>query len=324
MLRVPLRRFAVLVIVAALLGAGASKPVAPSASPPRDPPSISRVGARFRNVHLRLDDIIVLEIRRLDGALIGRADRPPVFDDQNSFTLRIDSGELAMSPASLSNLLNNYVLAYRGAPLKDLDISIEEGLLKTKGKLHKGIDLPFTILAEATSTPEGLIRLHPKKVKAAGIPTRGLMHLFGIELDDLIKLKGAPGIRIADDDFLLDPGRLLPAPRIAGRLTGLRIERSRIVQIFGSGTAPRAPTPPDAAARNFMHYHGGTLRFGKLTMSDTDMQLIDADPRDPFDFYPEHYVKQLVAGYSKNTPKGGLKVYMPDYGQAAGTDLRPR
>ena len=72
-----------------------------------------------------------------------------------------------------------------------------------------------------------------------------------------------------------------------------------------------------------MHYRGGTLRFGKLTMSDTDMQLIDADPRDPFDFSPEHYQRQLVAGYSKNTPEGGLRVHMPDYRKAARTDLRP-
>ena len=40
---------------------------------------------------------------------------------------------------------------------------------------------------------------------------------------------------------------------------------------------------------------------------------IDNDPRDSFDFSPEKYNAQLVAGYSKNTPSGGLKTYMPDY-----------
>ena len=48
-------------------------------------------------------------------------------------------------------------------------------------------------------------------------------------------------------------------------------------------------------------------------MNDTDMRLIDADPSDPFDFFPDHYRDQLVAGYSKTTPSGGLLVYMPDY-----------
>ena len=48
-------------------------------------------------------------------------------------------------------------------------------------------------------------------------------------------------------------------------------------------------------------------------MRDTDMRLVDEDPRDPFDFSPSEYVKQLVAGYSKNSPDGSLRVFMPDY-----------
>jgi hypothetical protein len=62
-----------------------------------------------------------------------------------------------------------------------------------------------------------------------------------------------------------------------------------------------------------MIYRGGRLRFGKLTMEDTDLQLLDMDPRDPFDFYLKHYKDQLVAGYTKTTPTFGLRVFMPDY-----------
>jgi hypothetical protein len=69
-----------------------------------------------------------------------------------------------------------------------------------------------------------------------------------------------------------------------------------------------------------MWYRGGVLRFGKLTMNDTDMRLIDADPSDPFDFFPDHYKDQLVAGYSKTTATGGLLVYMPDYAKLAKPD----
>ena len=53
------------------------------------------------------------------------------------------------------------------------------------------------------------------------------------------------------------------------------------------------------------------------------MRLIDADPSDPFDFSPREYVKQLVAGYSKNAADGSLRVYMPDYNEASRADLRP-
>ena len=62
-----------------------------------------------------------------------------------------------------------------------------------------------------------------------------------------------------------------------------------------------------------MAYHGAQLRFGKLTMSDTDLVLIDMDPQDPFDFSLEHYKEQLVAGYTKTTPDFGLRVFMRDF-----------
>ncbi len=62
-----------------------------------------------------------------------------------------------------------------------------------------------------------------------------------------------------------------------------------------------------------MAYRGERLRFGKLTMSDTDLTLIDLDPQDPLDFYLAHYQNQLVAGYTKSTPNFGLRAYFRDY-----------
>jgi hypothetical protein len=59
-------------------------------------------------------------------------------------------------------------------------------------------------------------------------------------------------------------------------------------------------------------------------MTETDLQLIDLDERDAFDFYPAKYSAQLVAGYSKNTPAQGLKTYMPDFADLKpALDLRP-
>ena len=49
-------------------------------------------------------------------------------------------------------------------------------------------------------------------------------------------------------------------------------------------------------------------------MTDTDLQLIDDDPEDPFEFFLERYADQLVAGYSKTTKDKGLRTYLPDFG----------
>ena len=88
-----------------------------------------------------------------------------------------------------------------------------------------------------------------------------------------------------------------------------RLGGNRLVQQFGRGAAsmPRSPRS------NYIWFRGGTIRFGKLTMTDADLQLIDMHPADPFDFYSAKYDQQLVAGYSKNTPQHGLRTYMPDF-----------
>jgi hypothetical protein len=61
-----------------------------------------------------------------------------------------------------------------------------------------------------------------------------------------------------------------------------------------------------------MSYHGSRIRFGKLTMAGTDLTIVDADPRDRFDFFLGRYHEQLVAGTHRTTPEDGLVVWMPD------------
>jgi hypothetical protein len=298
------------------------QPAAPAPATPRAAAITVRVA--FRHVHLRVDDGIALDIRRLDGALVSHTPgQPPVFDDEKSFTLRIDSAEMAMTADSLTRLLNEHTFNYPGAPLSDLKITIEGGHLKQSGTLHKGVPVHFSVTADPSVTAEGKIRLHPIKTTADGIPAGGLMKLFHLQLDDLISLKQTPGVSIDGDDFLLSPDRLLPEPPLSGHLTGVRLEGQSVVQIFGPPSVPDPLVAPAPHAPNFMYYRGGSLRFGKLTMSDADMELIDADPRDPFDFYPAKYLDQLVAGYSKNSRSGGLLVYMPEYDQVRGANLTP-
>ncbi|HEX2451444.1 MAG TPA: hypothetical protein VHJ69_09890, partial [Gemmatimonadales bacterium] len=260
---------------------------------------------------------VVLEIGHLRGVLKPtQPNAPPWFDDPASFVLAIDSADIGITPASLSALLNDYVFNYKGTPLKHLEVSIDEGELKQKGVLHKGVDLPFTIRAQLTTTDDGRLRLHPTSVKVLGIPMKSLMRLFGLELDDLMHVREGRGVEIVDNDFLLAPADLLPPPRIEGRLTGVTLERTRIRQIFGGSRRDGAKTalrPSDPKARNFMFYRGKLLRFGKLTMADADLQIVDADPSDPFDFYPASLNEQLVAGESHNQPDFGLLTRMPDY-----------
>jgi len=269
------------------------------------------VATRMRHVAFHLGKGIELCVDDLNGHLVSAGSGPPVFDDVNSYVVDIQWARVSMTADSLTNLLNNYVFAAPDAPLKKLKIDIEGNELKQSGVLVKGVPIPFHLRASISASPDGKIRVHPTSMKAAGFLSKRVLDFFGLELERLVKVNAATGVMVDGDDLLLDPERLLPPPRIRGRLTRTWIENGLVVQQFGS-PVKRPLTPVNGRFANYMYYRGGTLRFGKLTMVDTDLVLVDADQKDPFDFSPEQYNVQLVAGYSKNTPSHGLVVYMPD------------
>ncbi len=178
--------------------------------------------------------------------------------------------------------------------------------------MRKGVSIPFSVQAEVSARPVGtLSRLHAVRRKAAGMPAGRLLDFFESNSTISISPRETYGLRIEDNDIFVDPGRVLPPPRVRGRLTAARIEGTRLVQVFGSSQRAENLLPPEPRA-NYLYFRGGTLGFGRSSMTPADLQLIDADPNDPFDFFPQKYQRQLVAGYSKNTPSGGLRTYMPD------------
>lgn len=269
------------------------------------------VQTEMRNVMYHFTESVAVHILELHGALVPvRQDGLPIFDDSRSFNLEISSANITMTTDSLANVLNQYVFVASEAPLKDLTVTTEGNKLKVKGKLHSKGDISFETVGTLSATPEGQIRIHAEKVKAAHFPVKGLMDLLGLKIADLINTKKVRGVRSEENDLILDPQQILPPPHIEGRVTAIRIEGNQIVQVFGN--KPNAELPL-AFGGNYMAYRGAQLRFGKLTMSDTDMILIDMDPKDPFDFYLDHYRDQLVAGHTKITPEFGLRVFMRDF-----------
>ena len=269
------------------------------------------VKVQMHNVMYHFTDQIAVHLINVGGSLVPTsAGHIPVFDDKNSFELQITAAEMTMDPQSLANVLNSHVFAAKDAPLKDISVTIENGHLKVKGKLHKKGDIGFETEGQLSATEDGKIRLHSEKIKALHLPVKGLMDLFGIDIADLIKSGKVRGVKAEKDDLILDPSEILPPPRISGKITDIHLEGNNIVQIFGE---PKKYPWIKVPAQNYMAYRGNKLQFGKLLMSDTDLVLIDPAPKDPFDFYLDRYKDQLVAGYSKTTSTFGLNVYMVDF-----------
>ena len=300
-------------------GGGDGAGGAARSGPPRPASSVGAVAAEMRNVIFQIDPQVELEIRRLRGELTPtRKGEPPWFDDPGSFSLSIDEAEIAVTGPSMSALLNHYVFTGKDAPVKDVEIEIADGKLSQKATLQKKIPVHVLLEGDVSPTAEGDIRLHPTAIKAAGLPVKKLLDVFGVELDELMKAPRSQGVTVDGDDLILDPEKLLPPPRMRGKVTAVRIEGDRLVQVFGGGKASTrstrstrsTPSMPEAA--NYMFFSGHDLAFGKLTMHGADLQIVDDDPSDPFHFFLAKFSQQLVAGYSKTMPDKGLVSYMPD------------
>jgi hypothetical protein len=305
-----------LAVISCSSGANATTDRAPQkaqasiAPAPRSGPQAVEV--EMRNVNFRVASDITLHVTHLRGRFVplGRGGIP-YLDDKHSYLVAIDSGEIAIDMASLNALMNR-TLEEADANVEKVRISTDDRQrLRQKGLLDKGIKVPFDMKGAVDVTPDGRIRVRADSMRSLGIPVRPLMRVFGIEMDDMMKVKPGHGVIVEKNDLILDPEQLVPPPRIRGKVTAVRVTDAGLVQTFGSGERRRLS--PLAVSQNYIYWRGAELRFGKLTMSETDLELIDDDPSDAFDFSVDRWNDQLVAGYSKNTAIRGLKTHIPDY-----------
>jgi hypothetical protein len=303
----------------------APPPAQPSATPPSatpETPTNQVVQAQMRNVLFRFSPSIAAHIESLNGEFLPTGNNPmPVFDDKTSFLVKVKSARIDITPEALAAVMNTYVFTKPSSPLKDLTVTLEGSNVRVKGKLHSKGDVPFETLGALSPTKDGKIRIHSEKVKAFKIPVKGIMNLFGLELANVLDTSKVDGIDTDKDDLILDMAQLLPPPHIRGSVTAVRIENGKIVTIFG---------PPDKTdpweKGNYMAFRGGRVRFGKLTMENSDVSLFDLDPSDSLDWFQDRYRDQLVSGYSKITPDFGLRSYVKDFAKlprASKTEQKP-
>jgi hypothetical protein len=270
------------------------------------------VRTAMKNVDFHLTDTIVVHIAALEGKLAPDNGGVPVFDDKSSFHLEVDSASIQVQPQAMTNALNEYVFAKPGAPLKKLALTIQGNDVVLKGILANKGGISFETEGTMAATPDGQIRVHTLKVKAFHLPVKGLMDMLGLDTAGLIDTSKISGVAVDKDDLILDPELLLPPPKMHGHLSSIQIQNGLISMVFGA-PGRKETIASRCGGRNFQSFRGGTVRFGKLTMNDTDLELVDADPADPFDFSIDHYMDQLVAGYSKMTKQGGLCAHVSDY-----------
>jgi hypothetical protein len=271
----------------------------------------------MRNVDMHVDERHVMHMRSLRGQVIASTPGEIAWlDDPKSFHIRVTSGVVALNGDAIAALLDATTFNDPGAPVKHLRIRIEKGQLVQRGTLHKGVDIPFEMWSTPVLERDGRLRLHPDKLRIFSVNGVTLMHALGLHLDKLMDLSRAKGASVKGDDLYIEPLQLIPPPTVDGRLSAVRIEDTLLVQEFARTTDDSifgSYVRPDSSSHNFVYFRGGLLRFGRLTMSDTDLLIGDDDEADPLDLYMTQYNRQLAAGRTKNLPNLGIRTWLVDY-----------
>jgi hypothetical protein len=235
-----------------------------------------------------------------------RRDINPTFDDPESFVLDIKTGVLRANIGDINNFLNTSLTK---SPLKNVTISGDGNQIKLKGTLHKIIPLPIEMTGTITAVPDNRIQIHVTKLSVLKVPFKGLLGAFHVEISDLFQAPDLPGVQVTGNDITFDTQKLLPPPHIRGHLTTVHIANPDLEEIYGDA---QDDVERVEQWRNFLRLRGGTIDFGKLTMHQVDLIMIDISKDAWFDLDLANYQEQLVNGYTRMTPQAGLQIFMPD------------
>jgi hypothetical protein len=274
-----------------------------------------------KNVLFRFKKNISLEIPKLYGELVPKENLTIVnFDDVKSFVIKINNGEAYASKEVLEVIFKDYVFNFPDSALKigNIDFPEEEGSkIKLTGEIHFIFWLEFEMigLLSLDSTTNTLV-ISADQITALGISkTKPLLGLVGLSLEKLLPMPKGRGIEIHGNEIIVYPFQIFPPPQMEGKISKVAIKNKKLHLTLDSLEKISLPKPPEPNAKNYLYLNQGDVKFGKLFMTNTNLQMIDKDPSDYLDFYMEQYFKTLTIGGSALVlPDQSLKVIMPDYG----------
>ena len=260
-----------------------------------------------------------LKVRWLLGRMYPtRPGAIPTFDDPTSFNVEVLEGTMAIPLGNLASLLNTENNGQ--AKLKNVKISVrgpEE--IQVTGILHKM--LPIQIIGHLDTTAEGKIRIQITKLKVMKMPIKRLLGVMKISVADLLDEKAAKGVAISGNTILLDTNTLFPPPRNIGKISAVRLTKDGdLEEIYGKSQRDVTRT---THWRNYLQLSGGAVKFGKLTMSETELIMIDTTQNDWFNFDLSRYRQQLAEGDMRMTRTAGLEIFLPDVTKLKGARERP-
>lgn len=127
--------------------------------------------------------------------------------------------------------------------LTDVTVKTKGNEIVISGKRKGAISIPFELTGPLDVVNGHVLRLQVKKIKAAGIESKGLLDMLGVHLSKMLHPDESKGVTIQDNAILADTEAIA---NVKGRIGALQISGNNLVVDF----VPEGHAAKKAEARN--------------------------------------------------------------------------
>ncbi|MEO5989036.1 MAG: hypothetical protein ABIU54_06400 [Candidatus Eisenbacteria bacterium] len=276
----------------------------------------SSVAIRLQNVRFKWSDKVYIDAGNMAVRAVPAQGRSVDFDNLESFHLVVQQSVVRIRPDVLGGMFNESIFNYPESRVRDLDVSITKDvhgvpMVVLAGKVNVLAWLPFTMYTHLSlDVKTNTLVITVDHLKLLGIiPATKLIHWTPLHLDRLIALPPNKSLWVDGNQIMVKPFGLFPPPRINGRIGSITVGASEI----SIGFAGDPITAPKSSARNYVYMRGGTSQFGRFRMVDTDILILDKEPKDPFVFSLRYYAQMLPRSIITLPDAQSAQLTMPDF-----------
>lgn len=148
-------------------------------------------------------------------------------------TTEIEHGEVFISTESLTKIFGQKI-EHSNSKISDLLVEVKDDEVHLKGKVHKGIDIPFEVDGPV-STDGTNLKLEGKKVKAEHLPVKALMGMVGMHLSSLLQSEQQQGVTAQGNTLIFEPAKI---SHVEGRISAVRVT-SKGIDISFANSHPK-------------------------------------------------------------------------------------
>lgn len=212
-----------------------------AAAPLKCPPPIS--GLTMANGSYSPQQGVTFELHNFVGHLVPRGQHPPLCYVKYT---QLDHGEIFVTSQSLSNIFTQK-LVDANSQVQDVKIETGDNTARITGKIKRGVLLSFEINGPVSTDGTG-INIQASKIKAEGVPVKGLLELIGKHLSSLMGAEGVNGVTVQGNTLTFQPAQLAQLRGhiefIAASPAGLTLRYGPIHHAKTTEKQPPPPTPP--------------------------------------------------------------------------------